>query len=481
MVPASRAALLACNRFGLGARPGDLARVAPDPRGALKAELARPDAGLIDPHDADTDGLGGTTANLQAAFAAQEARREARARDAGIAAARAALPGIGSDAAAGQVVAKPGPRPAQAIYRGEALARFRAAAEAELGFVERLVAFWSNHFCVSATKSPLLRACAGSFEREAIRPHVLGSFADMLQAVERHPAMLLYLDNARSVGPDSPAGRRRQRGLNENFAREIMELHTLGVDGGYAQGDVTALARVLTGWTFAGRDGRLGEPGTFVFNARAHEPGDDSVVGRAYGGGGLGQGEAALADFARHPATAHHVATKLARHFVADDPPPAAVDRLARVFLARDGDLRALAAALVEAPECWADPPAAAKLRNPYDLAVATARLLGPAPDDPGPILGALAVQGMPLWEPPGPDGFPDVRAAWGSPEGMKLRLDLAARTARHADPGFEPAALFEAAAGAAGSDATRAALAGAESREQGLALLLMSPEFQRR
>ncbi len=477
-----RAALVACNRFGLGARPGDLARFAADPRGALKADLARPDAGLIDADAADAFGLSGTASNIQAAFAAgEERRRQAEAKPTDAVAAHASLPGTGSDAvASGQASAKAGPQPEQAVYRAEALARFKVAAEAETGFVERLVAFWSNHFCVAVSKSNLVRVSAGSFEREAIRPFVLGSFADMLIAAERHPAMLVFLDNAQSVGPDSRAGQRGKRGLNENLAREVMELHTLGVDGGYAQGDVTALARVLTGWTFAGREGRLGEPGTFVFNARTHQPGDAMVVGKAYFGGGLGQGETALGDLARHPATAHHVATKLARHFVADDPPPEAVERLRKVFLARDGDLRALAATLVDMPECWAASPQP-KLRTPYDLSVAALRLLGPPPADPGPLLNALAVLGMPLWDPPGPNGFADTAAAWGSSEGLKLRLDLAARAAHAAGPGVEPSVLADAALGSAMSDATRAALAGAESREQAVALLLMSPEFQRR
>ena len=253
-------------------------------------------------------------------------------------------------------------------------------------FVERLVAFWSNHFCVSATKAQLLRASAGSFEREAIRPFVLGRFADMLQAVERHPAMLFFLDNVRSIGPASRAGGNGKRGLNENLAREIMELHTLGVGSGYTQADVTSLARVITGWTFAGREGRIGEPGAFTFNAAMHEPGDQMVVGHAYLGGGFGQGEAALNDLARHPATAHHLATKLVRHFVADDPPPGAVDRIATVFRQRDGDLRAVASALVDLPEAWSSP--SAKMRSPQDLLLATARMTGAKPTDPGTLAG---------------------------------------------------------------------------------------------
>ena len=296
--------------------------------------------------------------------------------------------------------------------------------------------------------------------------------------------MLSYLDNARSVGPASRAGGNGRRGLNENLAREILELHTLGVDGGYGQDDVTALARVITGWTVAGRDGRRGEPGAFAFDAAAHEPGDQTVVGRTYPGGGFGQGEAALNDIARHPATARHIATKLVRHFIADDPPPAAVDRVAAVFRARDGDLRAVALALVDLPDAWSAPPT--KVRSPFDLLAATMRLLGAAPADPGPMLGGLRLLGQPLWEPPGPNGFPDTAAAWASPESMKLRLDLAAQVAHGArgagaDGTADPLALLEAAAGEALSPETRDAVSRAESRQQGLALALMSPEVQRR
>src|SRR5207253_7253033 len=191
--------------------------------------------------------------------------------------------------------AKPPQQPLNIIqktYRAEALARLQRAVLADCGFAERLVAFWSNHFCISAVKGELARMWAGSFEREAIRPHVLGRFADMLKAVEQHPAMLFFLDNQQSLGPDSRAGKNRNRGLNENLAREILELHTLGVGGGYSQDDVTSLANIITGWTYAGRQGQLGTPGSFVFNANAHQPGPQRVLGKTYEAGGVAQGEA---------------------------------------------------------------------------------------------------------------------------------------------------------------------------------------------
>src|SRR4029077_9583384 len=180
---------------------------------------------------------------------------------------------------------------------------------------------------------------------------------------------------------DSRAGQNRNRGLNENLAREIMELHTLGVGGGYSQDDVTSLARVITGWTFAGRQGQLGPSGTFAFNANAHQPGPQQVMGKVYEAGGVAQGEAVLADIARHPSTAKFIATKFARHFVADDPPPALVARLRDAFVKSDGDLRALSTTLLDSDEAWRAP--LTKMRSPYEFLVATGRLLARIPEDP--------------------------------------------------------------------------------------------------
>ena len=310
-------------------------------------------------------------------------------------------------------------------------------------------------------------------------PHVLGRFADMLRAVEQHPAMLFYLDNAQSFGPHSKAGQNRKRGLNENLAREILELHTLGVDGGYTQADVTALARILTGWTFAGREGRIGEPGTFVFFANAHEPGEQTLLGKVYPAGGIEQGEAALADLARHAATARHIARKLARHFVADNPPDSLVAKLEKVFRATDGDLKSISVALIDADESWTTP--LTKMRTPEEFMLAALRAIDRMPDDPGPILGPLAAMGMPLWQPPGPNGWPDTVDAWASAEGMKSRLDASASIAARGKNLINPSELLDAVAGEAASAETRQAVARAESRQQGLALLFMSPEFQRR
>ncbi|CAN7446315.1 DUF1800 family protein [Bradyrhizobium sp. LjRoot220] len=524
----SQAALVALNRFGLGARggaSGDFVNAASDPRGFVKAEMNRPSGVLLEvPGLQSTAALGKAVFDYQ--FEIQQARDAASKSPAKPSAPSAATEGpqapvdakgprrslslnsIAMDMAPREPPAKPpeggaapnaspaamspettppaAPKPPpqplniiQKTFRAEALARLQRGIIADCGFTERLVVFWSNHFCISANKGGLARMWAGSFEREAIRPFVLGRFADMLKAVEQHPAMLFFLDNQQSLGPDSRAGKNRNRGLNENLAREILELHTLGVGGGYSQDDVTSLARVITGWTYAGRQGQLGAPGTFVFNANAHQPGAQRVMGKIYESNGAAQGEAVLADIARHPSTAKFIATKFARHFVADDPPPALVARLADVFGKTDGDLKALATALVDSDEAWKTP--LTKVRSPYEFLVASGRLLAQIPGDPGRYLNGLNVLGQPLWAPAGPNGFSDTNAVWAAPEGMKLRLDISAQIASRLADTIDPRDLLELVAADAASAETRRTVERAESRQQALALLLMSPEFQRR
>ncbi|UTD27740.1 DUF1800 family protein [Bradyrhizobium sp. WD16] len=484
-------ALVALNRFGFGARggaSGDYVAAASDPRGFVKAEIGKPGAALL-----EVPGLLPTPVLARQLFDYQEEVRKEREANAKLAA-LALASGSSAAAVAGNETSAPSvsqspppPRPlppkpldvVQRTYRAEALARIQRASLAEVGIVERLVAFWSNHFCISITKGQPAHIWAGSFEREAIRPHVLGRFADMLEAVEQHPAMLFFLDNQQSVGPDSRAGQNRKRGLNENLAREIMELHTLGVGSGYSQEDVTTLARIITGWTFAGRDGKLGEPGSFAFNANAHQPGPQTLLRRTYADTGVTQGEAALADIARHPATAKFIATKFVRHFIADDPPQALVGTLAQVFATTDGDLHAMTLALLDSDEAWQAP--LTKLRSPYEFLVASGRLLSRIPEEPGRYLGPLNMLGEPLWGPPGPNGFADTVAAWGSPEGLKLRLDVSAQIASRIADTVDARDLLEIVAGSAASSDTRQTVGRAESRQQALALLLMSPEFQRR
>jgi uncharacterized protein (DUF1800 family) len=360
-----QAAVTACNRFGLGAKPGDLALAAYDPRGFLLEEMRAPGVALI-----DFGALASTPSALQQLFLDQQQKRTERER--------AAMEPPLSQSRAPNIkpvdVNPPPPKPQgsnleQKLFRDEAMARFTKQFSARARFVERLVAFWSNHFAVSVAKGQFIRVAAGPFEREAIRPHVLGKFADMLLAVESHPAMIFYLDNQRSIGPHAAAGRLAGRGLNENLAREIMELHTLGVDGGYAQSDVTELAHIITGWSSAEAESEIGEPGSFVFKTNWHEPGPHSLLGKPYPQAGRDQGETAVLDLARHPATAKHIAVKLVRHFVADAPPPDLVETLAKKFRDTDGDLAALCVALISDERAWRAP--ATKIRSPSEFIMA--------------------------------------------------------------------------------------------------------------
>ena len=470
--------MAALRRFGLGPRRDERASAA-QARERLLAEIGR-EGGAPAP----AVSFSGAAPIGRALYAFEDAERAARERrvaeagkPAGVQLAQVPPPTGPSQPPRQQAPTEP-PFP-QRVLREEMVARVAVALEADCGFTERLVAFWSNHFCVSVAKGNFVRAMAGAFEREAIRPHVFGRFEDMLVAVESHPAMLTFLDNQLSVGPSSPAGRRRGRGLNENLAREIMELHTLGVSGGYSQADVTSLARIITGWGVAGRDGRLGFPGSFAFNPGVHEPGGQRLLGRVYRQEGRTQGLAALADLARHPSTARFVARKLARHFVADDPPKPLVAALERAFLETQGDLAALARTLLTAPASWEAP--AQKLRSPQEFLLAAFRALARKPDY-GQIAGPLGAMGQPFWQPSGPDGYPDGNAAWATPEGIKTRIDVAAALGRQAAETVpDPRALLETILGPLASPETRQAVARAESKPQAIALLLMSPEFQRR
>ncbi|KMO18914.1 DUF1800 domain-containing protein [Methylobacterium platani] len=454
-----RRTALGLGRFGLGARPGDLARDEP-----VEEILRREVLAAVVPMPGGPD-LAAAPTLLSALRAEEQARKLARA---------------GSPDGP-MPAGPPAPPIPERTYRAEVAARLALAQAAPVGFVERLVWFWANHFTVSVARGPQLRVSAGAFEREAIRPHVLGRFRDLLLAAATHPAMLIYLDNVASVGPNSPAGQRRGagpgKGLNENLGRELLELHTLGADGGYGQDDVTALARILTGWSLQ-RDGNAeGLPGATAFRRGAHEPGAVTLMGRTYLDIGPEQLPMALADLAAHPATARHVAFRLARHFVADDPPPALVARLARTFTDQDGDLSRLALTLLESPEAW--DPVQRKVRSPQEFVVAAMRGLALAPD-PRLAMAGLASLGQPFWSAPAPNGYPDEAGTWASPEGLRTRLDVAARTGQLA-AGTDPTAFADAVLGPLATDETRTALRRAESRAQGIALVLMAPEFQRR
>jgi uncharacterized protein (DUF1800 family) len=489
-------AAIAANRFGLGARPGELARIQADPRGWLRAQLA-PEAALPAPLAALP-----STAEDEAAFTDWIASLHLNEDgDAALKAygAAAGEPSMMSSHAASGTAPDSGKLSIEQSYVHTLLPRYATALEARFEvatttdrpFFERLVHFWSNHFTVSAAK-PQVIALPAAFERDVVRPHVTGRFEDMLLASTRHPAMLIYLDNYLSIGPNSfiaghpeylpPRLRRRMSGLNENLAREILELHTLGVRTGYTQSDVTSFAKILTGWSVrrphdagATADGSL-----FRFLRVNHEPGTQVLLGVSYPQEGAAQGEAALRALARHPATADHIATKLARHFVADDPPPAVVARLAKVFRDSNGDLAQVSAALIELPEAWSAAPA--KMKPPEDYVVSTVRAMG-GPRLKGFQLTALFDRmGQKPWFAPGPDGWADVAANWIGPDPVWKRIEWADAAGKAmASSGLDPAVLAKETLGPGVRPATLEAIHRAESPAQGLTLLLASAEFQRR
>jgi uncharacterized protein (DUF1800 family) len=475
------AAALALHRFGFGPVGDSISAIANDPRGALLADLDRPGSGQIAavlPSSAEAARqVFEFRAEKQAQDKlAQRAKQQADAKAGAMASATMQT----SDAVAPALQPQPpSPKPPnqpplpQQLLLSQAKARFEAAASTDIGFVERMVWFWSNHFCISADK---VTGMAGAYEREAIRPHVLGRFANLLQAVESHPAMLFYLDNVQSMGADSVAGINRDKGLNENLARETMELHTLGVRSGYSQADVTSFANVLTGWSWI----PPAEPdhgGEFAFVKRLHQPGDQIILGKRYADTGVEQGRAVLADLARHPATAQHIGEKLAAHFVADNPPPSLVAKLAKTFHDSDGNLKEVAKTLVTADESWT--PQRQKLKPPAEWVAGVIRLSGTQAIIPiGRVMYAQATLGAPLWRPPAPNGWPDTEAAWL--DGIAHRVDIASEFADRAQ-GVDPLALLNSGLGPLASRDTRDTVARAESRSQALALLVMSPEFLRR
>jgi uncharacterized protein (DUF1800 family) len=473
-------AALALQRFGMGPRSGSIDRIASDPRGALLAELDNPPpypAAAALPSSATAFRTVADANARRQAKAIVVARAENEAKKQQMAAAGTDMAegaANGMSEAASKAAAEAVPDPGRPIYLEEAKLRTEAALGADIGFTERLVWFWSNHFCVSADK---IRSMSGAYEREAIRPHVLGPFADLLLAAESHPAMLFYLDNLGSMGANSIAGINRSRGLNENFARETLELHTLGVRSGYTQDDVIAFANVLTGWTLVPPADNPEHGGEFSFNPRLHEPGAQKVLGKSYEQEGVEQGRAVLRDLAAHPATATHVATKLASHFIADTPPPALVEQMAKTFLDTSGNLKEVAKTMVSAPESWSQPPT--KLKRPGEWVVSMVRSAGITQVDAKRYTGGQALLGEPLWRPPSPKGFPDDEASWI--DGMGRRLDVANNFAERITGRADPEEIVEKVLCGCVSAEVKQAIGRAESRQQALALLFMSTEFQRR
>jgi len=464
-------AAIAATRFGLGAMPGEIEATRSDPQGFLKAQIRRQGA------DQPPGPLPSGYERLTEFRDYQRERQEER-----------------------QMLAK-NPEKAQATLAAgikkeangvqeEFLARSQLAMTTQAAFRERWTAFWADHFTVSAVKGASANQ-SGPFEREAIRPHVFGRFEDMLIASSMHPGMLLYLDQAQSVGPNSQqvqqsrlrpaafrsATARPQAGLNENLAREIMELHSVGLGAHYSQADVTEFARAMTGLSIGGqRDGSYAN--RVVFRDPTHEPGTRTVMGKRYSEPGAQQPVAVMRDLAANPATANHIAVKLARHFVSDDPPKALVDRLQKTFIDSKGDLALVAAALIDSPEAWATPQG--KFKTPYDFVVSSYRAAGQPPRNPMQLIGQLNQLGQRPFSAPSPKGWPDDAATWAAPDQIVKRMAWSQNFAAQ-NASLEPVKVAQASLGPRLTAPVQSAILAAESRPEGLAILLMSPEFQRR
>ena len=439
----------ALQRFGLGPKPGGPARIGATAKARLHAEIDNPKVALL---------TGSKLPTYAEACAIGEGDSFEKAEN---------------------------------TCERELRARFGKCMVPEIGFAERLVMFWSNHFSMSVNKNGVVRATYGQLERDVIRPNVFGKFADMLKGVIGHPAMISYLDNGDSIGPNSPAG--SWGGLNENLAREILELHTVGTGGGYTEADVNRFARVITGWSWVRsweasggyNGGTAANRGQFIYRPTWHEPGAITVMGKSYAPtSGRGQGLAVLDTLAVHPETAEHIAFKLVRHFLTDEPTPAQVAVLAKVFRDTKGDLAAVSRALVDLPDSWTLP--LSKIRTPYELAIAQFRALG-APPIPANTKWEFraplyALHNM-TWEHGPPDGWADETPVWANPDAARIRLDAAIfyRDVYFRDFAGSVPALADQVFGGWLSASSKAAIAKGEDARQQLGLLLTLPELQRR
>jgi uncharacterized protein (DUF1800 family) len=465
-------AMHALDRLAFGARPGDVDRVLTIGVDAWIEQQLHPEKiadRALEARLATYETLRMSSGDIGRQFVAPLMRARAAAKQSGAADPRANL------------LLTPDARPRRLMVELQSQ-RILRAAESERQLNEVLVDFWMNHFNVFSGKGAD-RFLLTEYERDTIRPRIFGRFEDLLLATAKSPAMLFYLDNARS----------RRDAINENYARELMELHTLGVDGGYTQKDVTELARVLTGWSIE----RPEQGGAFVFRPRLHDTGAKTVLGvRFAAGGGIEEGERMIALLARHPSTAHRIAYKLAQRFVADEPPPALVDRVAKRFLATNGDLRETVRAVIESPE-FRDPRYyRAKVKTPFEYAISAVRAVGATIDDPLPLARGLQQEGEQLYGAQAPTGYSDQAAAWVNTGALLQRLNFALALADNklpgirtdvpslidGDPDHAVDALAQAITGGSLSDATKKTIRerGGKSLTTIAGLILGSPEFQR-
>jgi uncharacterized protein (DUF1800 family) len=468
----TRDTAIAANRFGLGARPGELRAIGADPRGWLTEQIRRPPP-LAD----ELERLASSEKVLQEFFGQREERKAERKT-------RKKEPAPDAAGVVGSIRKTLLPH-----YLAQAEARARMAIRSAASFHERLVQFWTNHFAVSVDK-PICLGLAGTLENEAVRPNVTRRFIDLLRAVEKHPAMIAYLDNQYSVGPNSSlartAARRRAAAgrkidINENLAREILELHTLGVNGGYTQADVTTFAKVITGWSIGGGQGPLagGVPGRFHFRENVHEPGAQTLLGKTYRQEGIAQGEAVLADLAAHASTARFLASKLVRHFVADDPPGACVDRVAEAYRKSEGDLPTMYRALIACDAAWTS--AGSKYKTPQDFAYSAYRGLAVEPKEQRTLLTPFELLGQRPYSPGSPAGWPDTSRDWDGADALMKRVEWTVALAGRVASTHAPQSAAQDMLGPLATEQLLDSLNRAASSAQGLSILLLSPQFLRR
>ncbi|MEO1408002.1 MAG: DUF1800 domain-containing protein, partial [Pseudomonadota bacterium] len=436
---------LAVTRFGLGARAHEIDAASNDPVGWLRQQLSSAASNAF-----PTESLKSSKENLTTALEFRRSNRNERAD---------------------QNKQREFRRYVRSVSKLELTARTTFAVSTPNPFHERLVRFWSNHFAVSM-KNPQTRVSAGAFEREAIRPNILGQFADLALDAVLHAGMLIYLDNWQSIGPNSRAGRRRRRGLNENLAREVLELHTVTPAAGYTQADVTSFAEALTGWTVGNYRIATEQLGEAVFAEPLHEPGPKTVLSRRYADVGRDQAISIIRDLCAAPHTANNIALKLARHFVADEPPASLVEKLSNDFMQTGGDLKSLYETLIEASEAWVSAPM--KFKTPDELIVSTGRLVGLRRVLVGDPSGLFESFAQIPFTAPSPEGWPDDAAAWTGPDAIMKRIEWANRLAER-NSTLDARELLRIGLGDRAAAATIQSVQRAESPSQAIVLALMS------
>lgn len=454
---------IAVTRFGMGARLHEISNIGPDGRGWLLAQLEVPERAVL------KNSTLKSSREIVGDYAEMIGKRRSMRRSSS------------ADAKGKQkAMRKNLRRDFTSIFLDEIKARNTFAVETNHGFLERWVRFWSNHFSVSSNRFEM-RGLVGAFEREAIRPNAFGAFSDLLGAATLHSAMLLYLENHRSVGPSTQVAKKRGLGLNENLAREVLELHTVGVDGGYSQEDVIEFAKALTGWTVKAPPIWQSDFGKVIFENSMHEPGRRTVLGKTYSESGGDQARSILKGLSCHASTARFVATKLARHFVSDEPPENAIAELEAAFLRSDGNLTELAKAVINLEQAWGREPQ--KFKTPEELLISTSRLVGANAvfGGLGDVRKIYTSLGQPPFGAPSPEGWPDIAKEWTGADAIKKRLEWANRTGQRSQSRLQPSMLLKEALGDIVSERTETLVSRAESNAQGLTLALMSPEFQRR